>query len=142
MTFGFHIDTDGGERVAEGGGRPERYPEHERTNNTAEFEALIAGLTWLVQSKGLMVDRLTIYGDSMLVVNVVNAKWKGKKTHLKKLADLAKELLKRIDAGHIELSHIPREENAEADAIANRHCLRPNKQPIPAKSAWPAPWES
>lgn len=118
MGYGWHIDTDGGERVAEDGGEVTGYPAHERTNNTAEFAALLSGLEWVAAFKWATIDTLTIRGDSQLVVKIVNGEWKAKKPHLKVLAEQCRAAVGRVEAGHISLEWVPRESNATADTLS------------------------
>lgn len=118
MTFGWHIDTEDDVRVAEGSGPIIGYDHHERTNNTAEFTALLAGLEWVSQFRLHSIDTLTIRGDSRLVIDTVNGNMKLKKAHLVPLRDACRKTIKDIDAGHIELLWVPREHNATADLLA------------------------
>ncbi len=85
------------------------------TNNTAEYEALIFGLT-LLREKGLM-HPLKIYSDSQLMVRQLTGRYKIKQPHLKKLAERVSGLLKSFPAH--EIIHIPRESNRRADQLAN-----------------------
>lgn len=114
--YGWHVDGQYGERVASGNGvHPAAGPE-ERTNNVAEFAGLIAGLKWLVDHR-LPFDRLDVRGDSQVVVNLVNRKWKARKPHLRRLRDEALVLLRALGAGVI-VAWVPRAKNAVADRIA------------------------
>lgn len=122
MGFGWHVDTADGVRVADESGPVHGYPEPERSCNTAEFEALLAGLEWVSAFRLVEIDRLDIRGDSQLVVKIVNGEWNAKKPHLKVLADRCKRQLRDIDAGHIDLSWIPREQNDAADRLSANRC--------------------
>lgn len=116
MSYGWHCETDDGNLVASTSGNLSG--SLHRTNNIAEYEALLAGLQWLVAYKAVSIDTLTILGDSQLVVKTVNHEWKCKKTHLKELRDACLHELRQIDAGHIVLEWIPREQNTEADRLS------------------------
>lgn len=121
MTYGWHADdSDTGERIAEYGGEVYGYPPEERTNNTAEFTALLCGLEWVAAYRERPIDRLTVRGDSNLVVNVMARKWKAKKEHLKSLMLQCFDVVKSLDVGHLEFEWVPREQNAEADRLADR----------------------
>lgn len=88
------------------------------TNNYAEWCALGCGLRALLEHKELILsEHLLIHGDSMLVINQLNRKWKCNKEHLQKLRDRCDELLKQI--GLIWTAEwIPRECNEEADELS------------------------
>ncbi len=64
--------------------------------NTAEYLALLEPLWWLSEFSNTRDFSLEIFGDSMLVVNQVNGKWRVKKQHLKPLCSEAQKLLKRF----------------------------------------------
>lgn len=86
----------------------------ETTNNVAEYSALIFGLKEALRQK---TKKLLIRMDSQLVVRQVEGKYRVKEPTLIKLHRQAMELLEQLPAYSIE--HIPREENAEADKLAN-----------------------
>ncbi len=116
-SYGWHIDGPDGLRFADGIGTCPMSDPSLCTNNTAEWAGLRAGLLWLSKFR-LTIDVLEIRGDSNLVINVLNGDWKSKKPHLTALRDECRMLLDMIDAGHIEATWIPREENAEADRLS------------------------
>ncbi len=116
-TFGWHIDNDAGEHVAHGKGTcPRTNPAH-RTNNTAEWAGLRAGLLWL-QGYSKPIDALHIRGDSQLVIYQLTGRMRTSKPHLVELRDECRKILDTIEAAHIEVTWIPREENAEADRLS------------------------
>ena len=85
------------------------------TNNTAEYRALILGLSFL-REKGIM-GRLTIFSDSQLMVRQLNGAYKIKQEHLRELASRVHGLL-HFFPSH-EIIHVPREQNSKADGLAN-----------------------
>ena len=85
------------------------------TNNVAEYKALIAGLE-LALDKG--VTDIEVYMDSKLVVFQVKGEWKIKNNALRPLAVRARHLIDRFDDW--TLSHVGREENSDADKLANQ----------------------
>jgi len=87
----------------------------EETNNVAEYMGLILGLR---RAKAMGIKELDVLADSELMVKQLNGDYAVKAEHLKPLHDEAKALLKAFEA--IEVRHIPREENAQADAMSNR----------------------
>jgi ribonuclease HI len=87
----------------------------ESTNNVAEYMGLILGLK---RAKAMGIRELEVLADSELLVRQLHGDYAVKAEHLKPLHAEAAELLKAFP-GAI-LRHIPREENAAADAMSNR----------------------
>lgn len=88
-----------------------------RTNNVAEWLALIEGVKYLV-ARGKPIDRLDIRGDSKLVISVARGEWKSSKPHLSQLRDQYRALVRLLDVGHIDLAWVPREQNQVADSLS------------------------
>ncbi len=84
------------------------------TNNVAEYQALLAGLE-LALDRG--VERLDVFLDSELVVRQVNGQYKVKDAGLKPLHAQACQLLSRFH--EVDVKHVRREQNAEADRLVN-----------------------
>mmetsp|Transcript_19625 Transcript_19625/g.65324 ORF Transcript_19625/g.65324 Transcript_19625/m.65324 type:complete len:271 (-) Transcript_19625:1723-2535(-) len=84
------------------------------TNNEAEYKGLILGLR---KARELKITRLKVNGDSKLVINQVNKQWRCDKTHLQELCKEAMSLMEQFEA--IDLCHVLREHNKEADQMAN-----------------------
>ncbi len=93
------------------------------TNNMAEYQGLIRLLELCIQYK---VKNIHIFGDSQLVIYQVTGKYKVRQPHLKKYADKAKFLIKKIQ-GEVSLFWIPRKQNKEADKLANLSLRRTNE---------------
>ena len=89
----------------------------QKTNNVAEYEALIHGLEIYSQIK-VEGSKLHIYGDSKLIINQVFNNWKVNASHLMTLNNIAKGLVKKIGREYITATWIPREENKLADKYA------------------------
>ena len=87
----------------------------EETNNVAEYMGLILGLK---RAKAMGIKELEVLADSELVVKQLNGDYAVKAEHLQPLHAEAQALLKAFD--QIEVRHIPREENGQADAMSNR----------------------
>jgi ribonuclease HI len=85
------------------------------TNNIAEYTALIIGLEEALRHD---VEDLEVRMDSKLVVEQMNGRWRVRDAKLRPLATRARELLGRFPEWR--LRHIPRDENAVADLLANR----------------------
>lgn len=104
------------------------------TNNQAEYAGLLCGLE-LAATTG--VAHLLVRGDSKLVVCHFTGEWKAKDARLKVSLAEARRLATAFAA--VEMTWIPREENAEADAEVRR-CLEAHlaKTPAPVADAGPA----
>jgi ribonuclease HI len=84
------------------------------TNNQAEYEALIAGLEMAID-RG--VRELVVFADSELVVRQVLGEYRVKDTALRALHERVMQLMHEIP--NVEVRHVPREQNAEADRLVN-----------------------
>ncbi|MFH1035980.1 MAG: ribonuclease HI family protein [Pseudomonadota bacterium] len=84
------------------------------TNNVAEYQALILGLEGALD---LGVSQLLVRLDSELLVRQLQGRYQVKSPLLKPLYEQARALCRRF-AG-IKFQHIPREQNAIADRLAN-----------------------
>lgn len=129
-----NIYTDGGSRGNPGPAALGVYVENDKgdvlveigktlgitTNNVAEYSAIIAGLTWAVRNKSLMLDlsKLNFFMDSQLAAQQLNGVYKVKNTKLRELIFLIKEKEAEMDLP-IYYSHIPREQNKKADRLVN-----------------------
>jgi ribonuclease HI len=85
------------------------------TNNIAEYQAAIIGLEHCVK---LGASCVRLHADSELMVKQLNGQYKVKNEGLKPLHQKARELIAKI--GRVEVRYIPREQNKEADALANK----------------------
>ena len=95
------------------------------TNNKAEYIALIRALQTARKFRPLAVD---FYLDSQLVVRQIAGQYKVKDAGLIPLHKQAKVLYRQYQ--HASITHIPREENAEADALANEALDKQKKKGI------------
>ena len=84
------------------------------TNNQAEYRAIIAALEKAIELGARHAD---IYSDSELVVKQINGKYRVKKPTLKPLHQKVRQLLDNLEG--FTVIHVPREQNAEADNLAN-----------------------
>jgi ribonuclease HI len=89
----------------------------ESSNNVAEYVALIKLLEWLF-SKGYNKFSVLIQGDSQLIINQLSGKYKVKSEKLKIYYEKTKILIKKFE--NIQIQWITRENNNEADALANK----------------------
>ena len=108
--FGVHVTDEAGTEIAALYGSLGR-----ATNNVAEYEALLHALRWAL-ARG--ARRLAIFSDSELVVKQMSGAYKVKHPDMQARSREAQGLLRRFDAARI--AHVPREQNREADRLANR----------------------
>ena len=95
--------------VAEGGHTIGR-----ATNNQAEYEALIEGVS-VARDYGF--DEIDVRGDSELIVKQVRGEWDTNDPELREYRVTVRELLTAFDEWSLE--HVPREINDRADELAN-----------------------
>jgi ribonuclease HI len=108
--FGVHVATPEGLTVAGLYGYLGR-----ATNNVAEYQALIHALRYAL-ARGAI--RVKLFSDSELVVRQVAGLYKVKHPDMIPLHREAKSLLSRFEEA--TLSHVRREQNREADRLANQ----------------------
>ena len=84
------------------------------TNNTAEYQALLVALA---RARDAGVRHLRVFSDSELLVNQVNGRYRTKVAHLQQYLQEAIRLMREI--GRVDVRHVRREQNTEADALAN-----------------------
>ena len=86
-----------------------------RTNNYAEYQAVIAGLRHI--SKTWPSSEVLVRMDSKLVVEQLSGRWQIKHPELRELAQEAIRIMRTLT---VKLEWVPREQNSAADAAANR----------------------
>ncbi|HRU04768.1 MAG TPA: ribonuclease HI family protein [Candidatus Brocadiia bacterium] len=84
------------------------------TNNVAEYQGAIAGLR---QAAEMGAKSVTLKSDSELMVHQINGRYRVKKPNLIPLHAEVMGLLRGFEQWRA--THVPREENALADALAN-----------------------
>lgn len=100
------------------------------TNNTAEYEGVIAALDWVKKSQadvGTHYERINFFLDSLLVVMQLKGKYRVKEPHLQRLLYTVRQQEQTVSIP-ITYAHIPREENSEADALVNKTLDEINKR--------------
>jgi len=85
------------------------------TNNQAEYQAIIAALEKAVT---LGAGKVILNSDSELIVRQVNGQYRVKNASLKPLHQKVKQLISLLE--DFTINHITRQQNTEADSLANR----------------------
>ncbi len=85
------------------------------TNNQAEYRAIIASLE---EAARLGAEEVDIKSDSELVVKQLKGRYRVKKATLRPLYQEVVRLAGSL--GAFSITHIPREQNVEADRLANQ----------------------
>jgi ribonuclease HI len=85
------------------------------TNNVAEYQALLHGLRFALARGAAAVE---VFSDSELLVRQLEGRYRVKNPGLQPLHREAQSLLARFAKARV--THVPRERNREADALANR----------------------
>ena len=91
------------------------------TNNQAEYRALIAALEKAIE---LGARRVDIRLDSELVVKQMKGRYRVKNVALRPLYLRVGELLSQLEG--FTIASVPREQNTEADRLANKALARGN----------------
>jgi probable phosphoglycerate mutase len=86
-----------------------------QTNNFAEYSALLAALEYAVKHGH---KALKVVSDSELLVRQMRGQYKVRNEALQQMAHEARELIRRLES--FEIRHVPREQNREADRLANQ----------------------
>ena len=84
------------------------------TNNFAEYSALLAALRYAVFAR---CSELHVYADSELVVKQIQGEYQVRNESIRPLHASAQRWIALIP--HFTISHVRREQNKEADKLAN-----------------------
>jgi ribonuclease HI len=84
------------------------------TNNYAEYQGLLAALRYAHENQ---LKALKVVSDSELMVRQMKGIYKVRHPELRKLYDLAQQLVRGLE--HFEIRHAMREHNQIADRLAN-----------------------
>lgn len=87
-----------------------------KTNNQAEYLALLIGMYYVQQSGVAAQEPLAIYSDSQLMISQLSGVYQVKNSALKKYYDAALALLRTYN---YTLHHVLRHNNTDADELAN-----------------------
>jgi ribonuclease HI len=106
--YGVVIEDEAGREIA----RLHRFLGH-RTNNYAEYSGLLAALEYALEHK----TGLEVWSDSELIVRQLNGQYKVRHPELKVLYEQARGIIRQL--GWFKIRHVRREQNREADRLAN-----------------------
>ena len=98
------------------------FPREKATNNTAEYEGLLAGLRIAID---LGIKRLIIRGDSQLVVRQVNKDYQSQL--MEAYVDEVRKLEEHFDG--LQMEHVPRAQNDIADELSKLAAKRSPVEP-------------
>ncbi len=104
-----------------------------QTNNYAEYSGLLAALTYATRYG---FKALKVYSDSELMVKQIKGEYKVSNPTLKDLHARATKMIDDLEA--FEINHVRREQNREADWLANRAMdlgVKGEQQTVPAPKA-------
>lgn len=85
-----------------------------KTNNIAEYYALVAALDYATANS---IRALRVRSDSELLVRQMQGRYRVKNEDLKPLHERAQKLVRGL--AYFVIEHVPREQNSDADALAN-----------------------
>ena len=90
------------------------------TNNVAEYNGVLASLTWLENHREhlLHVSEINFFMDSLLLCQQLKGIYKIKKPHLVAIMHKIRETEGELGV-HFTYTHVYREKNKEADAMVN-----------------------
>src|SRR4030081_2252203 len=127
--YGVVIEDESGRKVAS----LSEYLGHQ-TNNFAEYQGLIAALEYAVEHGP---KALKLISDSELLVRQIKGIYKVKNATLQDLHGRAKELIAKLDG--FSIGHAFREQNREADELANQAMDKGMGRSVPAGRAVATP---
>ena len=108
--FGVHVTAEDGSEVASLYGYLGK-----ATNNVAEYQALLHGLRYAL---GRGARRVLVFSDSELVVRQVAGAYRVKHPSMIPLHREALALMRQF--AEVRVTHVRREQNKDADRLANR----------------------
>jgi len=90
------------------------------TNNVAEYSAILAALSWLIDNKSKFIPQTQIYFymDSLLAYSQLVGLFKVKNPNLRNILFEIRKKEQQLDLT-INYSHIRREKNKKADRLVN-----------------------
>lgn len=110
-SYGFTISDGKGKIVHEHG----KYI-GETTNNVAEYTGVLEAFRWIKENINEKAQ-VSLFCDSKLAAEQLSGRYKVKAQHLKPIIQEIQFLA--IELGGVTFTHVPRERNTRADALAN-----------------------
>ena len=95
------------------------------TNNEAEYEALLMGMSMVQKMGGKVVE---VFSDSRLIVAQVKGELEARDARMQEYLSQVRRVQMKFES--FDLSHIPRGENTRANSLAT----------LATSSAWNLPW--
>lgn len=92
------------------------------SNNVAEYFGFLSLLKYFAENN-LQNEKITIYGDSKLVIKQMRGKWRILSGHYLNFALESKKILTKFN--NVYIKWIPREANRLADSLSKRSCIDP-----------------
>lgn len=91
------------------------------TNNVAEYTAILEGLLWVKANRASLgeISVINFFMDSLLARQQLTGNFKINKPHLISIFRKIQELERELGV-EVTYTHVPREQNKEADAMVNR----------------------
>lgn len=91
-----------------------------QTNNVAEYSAILEALRWVDEQKLINNQQSTInfFMDSKLACEQLSGRWKIKNENIRGFYYEIKKMEEKLSA-KVTYTHVPREENREADKMVN-----------------------
>ena len=91
------------------------------TNNVAEYTAILEGLLWVKDHRESLgeISEINFFMDSLLARQQLTGNFKINKPHLISIFRKIQELERELEI-KVSYTHVPREQNKEADAMVNR----------------------
>ncbi len=86
------------------------------TNNVAEYTAVLEAFKWVLANIKEKTQ-VALFADSKLVAEQLSGRYRVKAEHLKPLIQDIQ--IMAIELGGVLFTHVPREKNTKADALAN-----------------------
>jgi len=127
--YGVSIETTGGEPVTAFG----KFL-GVATNNFAEYQGLLAALEYALNHS---YRRLRVLTDSELMARQISGQYKVRSHDLKPLYDKARGLIARLES--FSIRHVYREQNREADRLANQAMDDAERGIVPREPTPPPP---
>jgi probable phosphoglycerate mutase len=106
----------------------------ETTNNFAEYQGLLAALEYALTHG---YPRLRVLTDSELMARQISGRYKVRSPDLKPLHDKAQAMIARLEA--FSIRHVYREQNREADRLANQALDNAERGLVPRAPSPPTP---